>query len=93
MFALYGLYNDWNPLTLLWGILEEALVVYSLFLTVASVKIQPFLLLFQHYLKGIAQILLIKDLFIWFFTLYQWMSTIDYETKLRSPTGDTAATL
>jgi len=93
MFALYGLYNNWNPLTLVWSILEEGIIVYSLFLTVASVKIQPFLLLFQHYLKGIAQLLLIKDLFIWFFTLYSWISTVDFDTKLRSSEGETAATL
>ena len=44
MFALYAFYNNWNPLTLLWALLEEGVVVYSLFLTVASIDIQPWLL-------------------------------------------------
>ena len=34
--------------------------------------------------------LLLKDLFVWFFTLLEWAQAVDFETKLQTPAGHAA---
>ena len=62
MLSLYSLFNNWSVITIFLFLLHWFLAFYSIFLAVATVEIQAYMLKVAVYLNGLVFFLLLTDI-------------------------------
>lgn len=75
---LYNWYNLGSPWTIIQGIVLMGLAIYSIFITFVAADIQTYLLYVKQYVKGIAFILLVTNIFLGAYGYINWLNNINF---------------